>query len=167
MNRTYTREWYINRVDAIRQIIPDCAISSDIIAGFCTETEEEHQETLSIMDYVGYDFAFTFSYSERPGTLAARKLADDIPEEVKKRRLAEILAKQQETSLFRLQQFVGKTVRILVEGTSKKSDKDFCGRNDQNAMVVFPATEGVKAGQYVNVYIDRCTSATLLGTVVN
>lgn len=167
MNRTYTREWYINRVDAIRQIIPDCAISSDIIAGFCTETEEEHQETLSIMDYVGYDFAFTFSYSERPGTLAARKLADDIPEEVKKRRLAEILAKQQETSLFRLQQFVGKTVRILVEGTSKKSDKDFCGRNDQNAMVVFPATEGVKAGQYLNVHIDRCTSATLLGTVVN
>jgi len=167
MNRTYTREWYINRVDAIRRIIPDCAISSDIIAGFCTETEEEHQETLSIMDYVGYDFAFTFSYSERPGTLAARKLEDDIPEEVKKRRLAEILLKQQQTSLFRLQQFVGKTVRILVEGTSKKSDKDFCGRNDQNAMVVFPATEGIKAGQYVNVYIDRCTSATLLGTVVN
>ncbi|WEK19076.1 MAG: tRNA (N6-isopentenyl adenosine(37)-C2)-methylthiotransferase MiaB [Candidatus Pedobacter colombiensis] len=167
MNRTYTREWYINRVDAIRRIIPDCAISSDIIAGFCTETEEEHQETLSIMDYVGYDFAFTFSYSERPGTLAARKLADDIPEEVKKRRLAEILLKQQQTSLFRLQQFVGKTVRILVEGTSKKSDKDFCGRNDQNAMVVFPATEGIKAGQYVNVHIDRCTSATLLGTVVN
>ncbi|MNL54962.1 (Dimethylallyl)adenosine tRNA methylthiotransferase MiaB [compost metagenome] len=119
------------------------------------------------MDYVGYDFAFTFSYSERPGTLAARKLADDIPEEVKKRRLAEILLKQQQTSLFRLQQFVGKTVRILVEGTSKKSDKDFCGRNDQNAMVVFPATEGVKAGQYVNVHIDRCTSATLLGTVVS
>jgi tRNA-2-methylthio-N6-dimethylallyladenosine synthase len=165
MNRTYTREWYINRIDAIRRIIPGCAISSDIIAGFCTETEEEHQETLSIMDYVGYDFAFTFSYSERPGTLAARKYADDIPEEVKKRRLAEILLKQQQTSLFRLQQFVGKTVRILVEGTSKKSDKDFCGRNDQNAMVVFPATEGVKAGQYVNVHVDRCTSATLLGTV--
>ncbi|ATP58589.1 tRNA (N6-isopentenyl adenosine(37)-C2)-methylthiotransferase MiaB [Pedobacter ginsengisoli] len=166
MNRTYTREWYINRIDAIRNIIPDCAISSDIIAGFCTETEEEHQETLSIMDYVKYDFAFTFSYSERPGTLAARKLEDDIPEEVKKRRLSEILLKQQETSLYRLQQFVGKTVRILVEGTSKKSDKDFCGRNDQNAMVVFPATEGVAAGQYVNVYIERCTSATLLGTVV-
>lgn len=166
MNRTYTREWYINRIDAIRNIIPDCAISSDIIAGFCTETEEEHQETLSIMDYVKYDFAFTFSYSERPGTLAARKFEDDIPEEVKKRRLSEILLKQQETSLYRLQQFVGKTVRILVEGTSKKSDKDFCGRNDQNAMVVFPATEGVKAGQYVNVHIDRCTSATLLGTVV-
>ena len=167
MNRTYTREWYINRIDAIRKIIPDCAISSDIIAGFCTETEEEHQETLSMMDYVGYDFAFTFSYSERPGTLAARKFEDDIPEAVKKRRLAEILLKQQQTSLFRLQQFVGKTVRILVEGTSKKSDKDFCGRNDQNAMVVFPAIEGVVAGQYVNVHIDRCTSATLLGTVVN
>ncbi|WP_214227054.1 tRNA (N6-isopentenyl adenosine(37)-C2)-methylthiotransferase MiaB [Pedobacter sp. B4-66] len=166
MNRTYTREWYINRIDAIRNIIPDCAISSDIIAGFCTETEEEHQETLSIMDYVKYDFAFTFSYSERPGTLAARKFEDDIPEEVKKRRLSEILLKQQETSLYRLQQFVGKTVRILVEGTSKKSDKDFCGRNDQNAMVVFPATEGVTAGQYVNVHVDRCTSATLLGTVV-
>jgi tRNA-2-methylthio-N6-dimethylallyladenosine synthase len=167
MNRTYTREWYINRVDAIRRIIPDCAISSDIIAGFCTETEEEHQETLSMMDYVGYDFAFTFSYSERPGTLAARKLDDDIPEPVKKRRLSEILLKQQETSLFRLQQFVGKTVRILVEGPSKKSDLDFCGRNDQNAMVVFPATSGIKAGQYINVHIDRCTSATLLGTVVN
>lgn len=165
MNRTYTREWYINRIDAIRRIIPGCAISSDIIAGFCTETEEEHQETLTMMDYVGYDFAFTFSYSERPGTLAARKLEDDVPEEVKKRRLAEILLKQQETSLFRLQQFVGKTVRILVEGTSKKSDKDLCGRNDQNAMVVFPATAGVKAGQYVNVHIDRCTSATLLGTI--
>jgi tRNA-2-methylthio-N6-dimethylallyladenosine synthase len=166
MNRTYTREWYINRIDAIRNIIPDCAISSDIIAGFCTETEEEHQETLSIMDYVKYDFAFTFSYSERPGTLAARKFEDDIPEHVKKRRLSEILIKQQETSLYRLQQFVGKTVRILVEGTSKKSDKDFCGRNDQNAMVVFPATESVTAGQYVYVHIDRCTSATLLGTVV-
>jgi tRNA-2-methylthio-N6-dimethylallyladenosine synthase len=166
MNRTYTREWYMNRIDAIRTIIPDCAISSDIIAGFCTETEEEHQETLSIMEYVGYDFAFTFSYSERPGTLAARKFVDDVPEEVKKRRLSEILVKQQESSLFRLQQFVGKTVTILVEGPSKKSDLDFCGRNDQNAMVVFPATEGVTAGSYVNVFIDRCTSATLLGSVV-
>lgn len=167
MNRTYTREWYINRIDAIRSIIPDCAISSDIIAGFCTETEEDHQETLSMMDYVGYDFAFTFSYSERPGTLAARKLADDIPEDVKKRRLAEILLKQQETSLFRLQQNVGKTMRILVEGTSKKSDTDYCGRTDQNAMVVFPATAEIKPGQYVNVYIERCTSATLLGRIAD
>jgi tRNA-2-methylthio-N6-dimethylallyladenosine synthase len=167
MNRTYSREWYMNRIDAIRQIIPDCAISTDIIAGFCTETEEEHRDTLSMMDYVKYDYGFMFCYSERPGTLAARKFEDDIPEEVKKRRLAEILVKQQESSLFRLQQFVGKTVKILVEGPSKKSDKDLCGRNDQNAMVVFPATEGIKAGQYAYVHVDRCTSATLLGTVVN
>jgi tRNA-2-methylthio-N6-dimethylallyladenosine synthase len=167
MNRTYTREWYMNRVDAIRSIIPDCAISTDIIAGFCTETEAEHEETLSMMDYVGYDFAFTFSYSERPGTLAARKLVDDIPEEVKKRRLAEILVKAQQTSLYRLQQNVGKTLRILVEGTSKKSKTDYCGRNDQNAMVVFPATEEIKPGQYVNVLVERCTSATLLGRIVN
>jgi tRNA-2-methylthio-N6-dimethylallyladenosine synthase len=165
MNRTYTREWYINRIDAIRNIIPNCAISSDIIAGFCSETEEEHQETLSMMDYVGYDFAFTFSYSERPGTLAARKLPDDVPEEVKKRRLTEILAKAQETSLYRLQQNIGKTLRILVEGKSKKSDSDYCGRNDQNAMVVFPATAEINPGQYVNVYIERCTSATLLGRI--
>ena len=167
MNRTYTREWYINRIDAVRNIIPDCAISSDIIAGFCSETEEEHQETLSMMDYVGYDFAFTFSYSERPGTLAARKLPDDVPTEVKKRRLSEILIKQQEWSLRRLQQNVGKTVRILVEGVSKKSDKDYCGRNDQNAMVVFPATENIKPGQYVNVVIEHCTSATLLGRLAD
>lgn len=167
MNRTYTREWYINRIEAIRRIIPGCAISSDIIAGFCSETEEEHQETLSMMDYVGYDFAFTFSYSERPGTLAARKLPDDVSEAVKKRRLSEILVKQQEWSLRRLEQNVGKVVRILVEGVSKKSDKDYCGRNDQNAMVVFPATENIKPGQYVNVLIERCTSATLLGRIAD
>jgi tRNA-2-methylthio-N6-dimethylallyladenosine synthase len=167
MNRTYTREWYINRVDAIRRIIPGCAISTDVITGFCTETEEEHQDTLSMMDYVGYDFAFCFSYSERPGTMAARKLADDIPEEVKKRRLKEILLKQQETSHRRLQESVGKKVRILVEGFSKKSDKDLCGRNDQNAMIVFPAVENVTPGQYVNVVIERCTSATLLGKIID
>ncbi|WP_316799220.1 tRNA (N6-isopentenyl adenosine(37)-C2)-methylthiotransferase MiaB [Pedobacter frigidisoli] len=166
MNRTYSREWYINRIDAIRQIIPGCAISTDIIAGFCTETEEEHQETLSMMDYVQYDFAYNFTYSERPGTLAARKLEDDIPEEVKKRRLAEILAKQQEHSLMRLQEWVGKTVRVLIEGTSKKSDKDYCGRGDSGAMAIFPAIEGVKPGQYANVYIERCTSATLIGKIV-
>jgi len=166
MNRTYTREWYINRIDAIRNIIPGCAISTDIIAGFCTETEEEHQETLSIMDYVEYDFAYNFTYSERPGTLAARKLEDDIPEEVKKRRLAEILAKQQAHSLMRLQEWVGKTVRVLVEGTSKKSDLDYCGRGDSGAMAIFPAIEGVKPGQYANVYIEKCTSATLIGKIV-
>ncbi|MBB6237362.1 tRNA-2-methylthio-N6-dimethylallyladenosine synthase [Pedobacter sp. AK013] len=167
MNRTYTREWYINRIDAIRNIIPGCAISTDIIAGFCTETEEEHEETLSMMDYVQYDFAYNFTYSERPGTLAARKLEDDIPEEVKKRRLAEILAKQQAHSLMRLQEWVGKTVRVLIEGTSKKSDLDYCGRGDSGAMAIFPAIEGVKPGQYANVFIEKCTSATLIGKIVS
>ncbi|WP_316828335.1 tRNA (N6-isopentenyl adenosine(37)-C2)-methylthiotransferase MiaB [Pedobacter miscanthi] len=166
MNRTYTREWYINRIDAIRNIIPGCAISTDIIAGFCTETEEEHEETLSMMDYVEYDFAYNFTYSERPGTLAARKLEDDIPEDVKKRRLAEILAKQQAHSLMRLQEWVGKTVRVLIEGTSKKSDLDYCGRGDSGAMAIFPAIEGVKPGEYANVLIEKCTSATLIGKIV-
>lgn len=166
MNRTYTREWYMNRIDAIRRIIPGCAISADIIAGFCTETEEEHQDTLSIMDYARYNFAYTFSYSERPGTLAARKYKDDVPEEVKARRLAEIFKKQQEDSLACLEEFVGKTVRVLIEGFSKKSDKEYRGRNDENAMVVFPVSDQVKPGTYANVYIERCTSATLIGHVV-
>ena len=166
MNRTYTRAWYINRIEAIRKIIPGCAISTDIIAGFCTETEEDHQETLSIMDYVEYDFAYNFTYSERPGTMAARKLTDDVPQEIKKRRLAEILAKQQAHSLIRLQAWVGKTVRVLIEGTSKKSDKDFCGRGDSGAMVVFPADTSAKPGEYANVLIEKCTSATLLGNLV-
>ncbi|MCY1538684.1 tRNA-2-methylthio-N(6)-dimethylallyladenosine synthase [compost metagenome] len=166
MNRTYTREWYMNRIDAIRRIIPGCAISADIIAGFCTETEEEHQDTLSIMDYARYNFAYTFSYSERPGTLAARKYKDDVPEDVKARRLAEIFKKQQEDSLACLEEFVGKTVKVLIEGFSKKSDKEYRGRNDENAMVVFPVTDSVKPGDYANVYIERCTSATLLGRVV-
>lgn len=166
MNRTYTREWYMNRIDAIRSIIPGCAISADIIAGFCTETEEEHQDTLSIMDYARYNFAYTFSYSERPGTLAARKYKDDVPEEVKARRLAEIFKKQQEDSLACLEDFVGKTVKVLIEGFSKKSDKEYRGRNDENAMVVFPVTDSVKPGQYAHVYVERCTSATLIGTVV-
>ncbi|PWS27837.1 tRNA (N6-isopentenyl adenosine(37)-C2)-methylthiotransferase MiaB [Pedobacter yonginense] len=166
MNRTYTREWYINRIDAIKKIIPGCAISTDIIAGFCTETEAEHQDTLSMMDYVEYDFAYNFTYSERPGTLAARKLADDIPEDVKKRRLAEILAKQQAHSLLRLQEWVGKTVRVLIEGTSKKSDQDYCGRGDSGAMAIFPAIEGYKPGDYANVLIEKCTSATLIGRIV-
>jgi tRNA-2-methylthio-N6-dimethylallyladenosine synthase len=165
MNRTYTREWYMNRIDAIRRIIPGCAISADIIAGFCTETEEEHQDTLSIMDYSRYNFAYTFSYSERPGTLAARKYKDDVTEEVKARRLGEIFKKQQEDSLACLEEFVGQTVKVLIEGFSKKSDKEYRGRNDQNAMVVFPVTDSVKQGDYADVYIERCTSATLIGFV--
>jgi len=167
MNRTYDREWYMNRVDAIRRIIPGCAISTDIITGFCTETEEEHQDTLSMIDYVGYDYAYMFMYSERPGTLAAKRYADDIPEPVKNRRLKEVVEKQRHYSYVRLQEQVGKVQRVLIEGFSKKSDQDYCGRNDQNAMVVFPVNESYKPGQYVNVLVDRTTTATLLGSVVD
>lgn len=166
MNRTYDREWYMDRVDAIRRIIPTCGISTDVITGFCTETETEHQETLSMMDYVKYDFAYMFAYSERPGTLAAKRYEDDVPEEVKKRRLTEVVNKQQEHSLYRLQNFVGKVQKVLIEGFSKRSDADYCGRNDQNTMVVFPVDERFKPGQYVEVLAERCTSATLIGRIV-
>jgi tRNA-2-methylthio-N6-dimethylallyladenosine synthase len=166
MNRTYDREWYINRIDAIRRIIPDCAVSTDVITGFCSETDEEHKDTVSMMDYVKYDFAYMFKYSERPGTLAAKRYADDIPEDVKQKRLAEIVAKQQEYSFYRMQARIGKVEKVLIEGFSKKSDKDYCGRSDQNAMVIFPVGENYKPGQYVNVLIERSTSATLIGKVV-
>lgn len=166
MNRTYDREWYMERVNSIRRILPDCAISTDIIAGFCSETEEEHQDTLSIMDFAIYDYAYMFMYSERPGTPAAKKLTDDIPENVKNRRLNEIISKQRDHSKVRLDQQVGKVQKVLIEGFSKKSDKDYCGRNDQNAMVIFPVSENIKPGDYVNVLVDRCTTATLIGTVV-
>src|SRR6185503_20135449 len=166
MNRTYDREWYINRIDAIRRIIPGCAISTDVITGFCTETDEEHQDTLSMMDYVQYDFAYMFMYSERPGTLAAKRYADDIPEDVKRRRLKEVVAKQQEHSYLRLQSPLGKVQRVLIEGFSKKSDKDYCGRSDHNAMVVFPVGEDYKPGDYVNVLVERTTTATLIGRVI-
>jgi tRNA-2-methylthio-N6-dimethylallyladenosine synthase len=166
MNRTYDRAWYMERVDAIRRIIPDCAISTDIIAGFCSETEEEHQDTLSMMDYVQYDFAYMFTYSERPGTLAAKRYADDIPETIKSRRLKEVIAKQQHYSHIRLQKQIGKVQKVLIEGFSKKSDKDYCGRSDKNAMVVFPVDDRFKPGQYVNILVDRCTTATLIGNIV-
>ncbi len=166
MNRTYTREWYIDRIDAIRRIIPQCAISTDVITGFCTETEDEHKDTLSMMDYVHFDFAYMFMYSERPGTLAAKRYADDIPDAVKRNRLKEIVAKQQEHSYLRLQALVGTTQKVLIEGFSKKSNNDYCGRSDQNAMVVFPVSENYKPGQYVNVRVDRTTTATLIGHVV-
>ncbi|SMO40160.1 tRNA (N6-isopentenyl adenosine(37)-C2)-methylthiotransferase MiaB [Solitalea koreensis] len=166
MNRTYTREWYIDRLDAIRRIIPDCAVSTDIISGFCTETEEEHQDTLSLMDYASFSYAYMFTYSERPGTPAAKKLKDDVPDEVKGRRLNEIIAKQQQSSRAELEQQLGKVQKVLVEGFSKKSDKDLCGRNDYNAMVIFPVVEGIKPGDYVNVLVERCTSATLIGRIV-
>jgi tRNA-2-methylthio-N6-dimethylallyladenosine synthase len=166
MNRTYDRDWYTGRIDAIRRIIPECAISTDVITGFCTETDQEHQDTLSMMDYVNYDFAYMFMYSERPGTLAAKRYADDIPDAVKRSRLKEIVAKQQEHSYLKLQKLVGTTQKVLIEGFSKKSDNDYCGRSDQNAMVVFPVSENYKPGQYVKVKIERSTTATLIGKII-
>ena len=166
MNRGYTREWYIDRVDAIKRIIPDCGISMDIISGFCSETEDEHKDTLSLMEYVKYDFGFMFNYSERPNTQAQRKLEDDISDEVKKkRRLKEIIDLQMQHSYFRNQEHVGKVHKILVEGVSKKSDNELFGRNTQNTVVVFPR-ENYKAGQYVNVEVYECTSATLKGKAI-
>ena len=166
MNRTYDREWYKERVDAIYRIIPDCAISSDVIAGFCSETEEEHLDTLSIIEYVQYSMSYMFIYSERPGTLAARKYEDDIPEAIKKRRLQEIIRLQNQISFKKNQADIGKTFKVLIEGTSKRSDQDFKGRNSQNKMVVFPVDERYKAGDYVFVKIDSATSATLKGKMI-
>jgi tRNA-2-methylthio-N6-dimethylallyladenosine synthase len=165
MNRTYTREWYIERIDTIKKLIPDCAVSTDIIIGFCTETEEEHQDTLSLMDYAQFDFAYMYTYSERPGTLAAKRFEDDIPETVKTRRFNEILKKQQECSLKRLEQHIGKTHKVLIDGFSKKSDNDFSGKSEHNITVVFPVNEAYKAGDYVDVGIERCTPATLIGRI--
>jgi tRNA-2-methylthio-N6-dimethylallyladenosine synthase len=166
MNRTYDREWYLNRVDAIRRILgQDCGISSDMIAGFCTETEEEHQDTLTLMDYVAYDYSYMFFYSERPGTLAARKLADDIPLEVKKRRLQEIIDKQRDLSLKRNELAIGQVHRVLVEGPSKKSEEQLSGRNDQNKVVVFDKGS-YKKGDYVDVLVHSCSVGTLFGEPV-
>lgn len=167
MNRTYDREWYMNRVNAIRDILGgECGISSDMIAGFCTETEEEHLDTLTMMDFVQYDYAYMFFYSERPGTLAARKLEDDIPLEVKKRRLAEIIDKQRETSLNRNKLDIGKVHRVLVEGNSKKSEDELMGRNDQNKVIVFPRKH-FKKGEYVNVFVTDCSVGTLFGEAID
>ena len=165
MNRQHTREEYFELIDNIKRLIPDCAISQDMIAGFPTETEEDHQDTLSLMAYVKYDFGFMFAYSERPGTLAERKMEDDIPEETKKRRLNEIIQLQQSHSLYRTQQHVGKIEEVLIEKSSKKSDAHWSGRNSQNTVVVFPK-EHYKVGDFVNVKITDCTSATLIGEAV-
>ena len=164
MNRTYTREWYLNKVKRIREIMPDCGISTDIITGFCGETEEDHQETLSLMEEVKYDLAYMFFYSERPGTLAAKRYADDVPEDVKKRRLQEVVELQHRHQAESLKQDIGKVFTVLIEGDSKRSPTDWCGRNDQNKMVVFPK-EGhpLKKGDYVKVLIKDCTAATLIG----
>lgn len=166
MNRTYDREWYMERVEAIRRIIPDCAISTDVIAGFCTETEAEHQDTLSLMEWANFSMAYMFYYSERPGTLAARKLKDDVPLEVKKRRLQEIIELQTRKSFEHNLADVGKTFKVLIEGDSKRSAEHFKGRNSQNKMIVFPKQEGLKPGDYVWVQVDEVTSATLLGHIV-
>lgn len=166
MNRTYDREWYIGKVNRIYEIMPDCAISSDVIAGFCSETEEEHQETLSMIEYVQYSLSYMFYYSERPGTLAARKFPDDIPQEIKIRRLNEIQRLQNHVSLLHNQKDLGKTFKVLIEGDSKKSDKDFKGRNSQNKVLVFPKKDGLKKGDYVKVRVDSVTKATLKGEIV-
>jgi tRNA-2-methylthio-N6-dimethylallyladenosine synthase len=167
MNRSYTREWYKAKVDRIRELLPGCGLSSDIIAGFCTETQEDHQDTLDMMNYAGYDFSYMFFYSERPGTLAHRRYKDDIPEAVKKSRLQEIVALQGKLSLQSNHNDLGKTFEVLIESDSKKTDRDWMGRNSQNKVVVFPKGNSNHApGQYVSVKITGCTQATLLGELV-
>ncbi len=164
MNREYTREWYMDRVRAIRNIIPGCSISTDIITGFCTETDEDHKESLSLMEWAGFDFAYMFKYSERPGTLAARRLKDNVPENVKVSRLNEIIALQNTLSAKSKREDVGMVFEVLIEGASKRSPDYLSGRTSQNKIVVFPR-ENSKTGEYVNVRVDRCTSATLIGKI--
>ncbi|MCZ2480257.1 tRNA (N6-isopentenyl adenosine(37)-C2)-methylthiotransferase MiaB [Aquirufa nivalisilvae] len=167
MNRTYTREWYLERIQSIRNILGEsCGISHDLIAGFCSETEEEHQDSLSLLEEVKYDFGYMFSYSERPGTPAEKKLVDDIPEEIKKRRLQEIIDSQRIHSAYRNQLMIGTVQRVLVEGDSKKSSAHHFGRTDNNKVVVFPKMEEMK-GKFVDVKITHCTSGTLLGELIN
>jgi len=167
MNRTYTREWYMAKVDRIKEIMPDCSISADIIAGFCTETEEEHQDTLSIMQYSKYDMSYMFFYSERPGTLAARRFTDDVPLEVKKRRLDEIVKLQNKLSQKSNFEDIGKTFKVLIEGNSKKSASDWAGKSSQNKVVVFPKGNfNLNKGDYVNVKVTSATGATLIGEIV-
>lgn len=166
MNRRYTREWYLERVAKIKELIPECAITTDIIAGFCTETESDHAETVSLMKEVGYDFSYMFYYSERPGTKAAKTMADDVPQEVKTKRLTEIINLQGELSLESNRRDIGKCFEVLIEGRSKKSEKQLNGRTTQNKMVVFDG-EGHAKGEYVTVKIESCTAATLKGSICN
>mgnify|MGYP001616382204 CR=1 FL=1 len=168
MNRTYTREWYMGKVERIREIIPDCGISSDVIAGFCTETGEDHQDTLRIMESSRYDFSYMFFYSERPGTLAEKRYKDDVPEEIKKRRLKEIVELQNRLSLESNKKDIGRKFNVLIEGDSKKNDNEWKGRNSQNKVIVFPKeTHELKKGAYVMVKVTDCTQATLLGQIIN
>jgi len=166
MNRGYTREWYMDRIDKIKEIMPNCAISADIIAGFCSETEKEHQDTLSLMEYVKYDFAYMFKYSERPNTRAQKTLKDDVKEEDKSKRLAEIIALQNKHSLARNKAYIGQTFEVLIEKLSKKSDQELAGRTSQNTVVVFPK-KNYKVGDYVMVKVHNCTGGTLLGEAIS
>jgi tRNA-2-methylthio-N6-dimethylallyladenosine synthase len=166
MNRGYSREEYLDRIRAIRKYMPDCAISTDIITGFCGETEEEHADTLSLMQEVGFDYAYMFKYSERPNTLAQRKYKDDVPDEIKTRRLQEVIELQTQLSLKSNQRDIGKTFEVLVEGPSKKNKAEYFGRNSQNKVIVFPKGN-TKPGEYVWVKINQCTSATLIGEIVS
>ena len=165
MNRLHTREEYLSLIDTIRAYMPDCSISQDMIIGFPTETEQDHKDTLSLMEKVQYNFGYMYKYSERPGTMAGRKMEDDVPEEVKKRRLSEVVALQRQLSQLQTEKNIGKTVEVLVERESKKSDKEWSGRTSQNAVAVFPK-EHYKVGDLVNVKIHDCTSATLIGNAI-
>lgn len=167
MNRQHTREEYLELIDKIREIVPDLALSHDMISGFCGETEEEHQDTLSLMEYVKYDFGYMFAYSDRPGTPAHKKLVDDVPDDVKKRRLTEIINLQQKHAAERMRAYVGKIHEVLIEGNSKRDENYWYGRISQNAVMVFPKTSGTKVGDFVMVKANDCTSATLLGEMVN
>ncbi|RYY30064.1 MAG: MiaB/RimO family radical SAM methylthiotransferase, partial [Chitinophagaceae bacterium] len=167
MNRTYTREWYMAKVDRIREILPDCGISSDVIAGFCMEEESDHQDTLSLMEYARYDQSYMYIYSERPGTLAAKRYKDDVPTEVKSRRLDEIVALQYRLSHENNQRDVGKSFEVLIEGNSKRSDQHWMGRNSQNKVIIFPkGNHPLQKGDYAIVKVNSCSKATLLGEVV-
>ena len=167
MNRTYTREWYLNKINSIRNIVGDnCGISSDFISGFCSETDKEHRETLSLMNKIKYDYSYTFSYSERKGTMAERKFTDDIPNNIKQKRLSELIIKQREHSLYRNKLCVNKTFKVLIEGLSKKSKNKFKGRSSENKMIVFPKSN-YNIGDYVNVKVLECNSATLFGEIIN
>ncbi|MBC7828473.1 MAG: tRNA (N6-isopentenyl adenosine(37)-C2)-methylthiotransferase MiaB [Chitinophagaceae bacterium] len=167
MNRTYTREWYMAKIERIREIMPDCGISSDIISGFCTETDQDHRDTLALMEFSNYDFSYMFFYSERPGTLAARRYTDDIPEEIKKERLDEIVKLQNRLSRESNKRDIGKTFKVLIEGDSKKSSDDWMGRSSQNKVVVFAKDDlNYRKGDYVMVNVHECTGATLIGKII-
>ena len=167
MNRTYTREWFMHKVTRVREILPDCGITTDVIAGFCSETEEDHQDSLSLMAFSRFDMAYMYAYSERPGTLAARRFTDDVPEEVKNRRLTEIINQQMVIQNEANVHEIGKVYEVLIEGDSKRSADDWCGRNSQSKILVFPkSVPGLNKGDYVHVKVTKTTSATLIGEIV-